>query len=642
MIDIIKINGVTVTDTRIGWRTEDDWDTAISVLSLRLGKDVDALVTLRTGLAITIERRLDNYLLIPYWGISIGVEYAFNGIITQVTPQAEYITITAKSKLIDAIKSSRTKSWDKDIDTEAGVGSEIFKDIADNSGLSYSSSSIISTGTDSENLIIKFVQNDESDFEKMNELAERYNYSVGYDNYNDVVTFKPKGYITYPQTLVVGTDIPGQLKWKENMEQMINKVKIFGATVYDKVEETFAGPATTFTLKKTPEDTEVRQTNASGTVYTRGQKDLGTVGTDFDYYVDVEQKKLVFSANKSNIWIRYGAQVPMPVIISNPTSITIYGGPNAKAHFQRFDFPSLKDVKDAEDKGRAIIAKFSLPFNEIEDVPILDAVLENNYTFIEPGMIVTITDSYNSKTDVDLFVQSVVKTWPHIHDKITVGDFIWRTVDWQAKQMQKINTLLGEMNKNQDIIVTALDLNKNLIMKRRYFEKLTKDRSSSGVDLFVLGHDTFGILGTQELGDSGESWTTVSIVQAKNIYEEYIVDTDFYDSTNSTGTSWATATQIIDVTDTNALEVGPLALGYAFTTFTVSLGDTTGTYTIEVSADGRSNWETITEDTELIVANYATTGVHLRITAVSGAISIEPSTATDGEYDAPAIKLTMS
>ena len=59
-----------------------------------------------------------------------------------------------------------------------------------------------------------------------------------------------------------------------------------------------------------------------------GQKGVVTVGTDFDYYVDVEQKKIIFATSKSNIWVRYGAQVPMPVVVKNQTSIDTYGGPN--------------------------------------------------------------------------------------------------------------------------------------------------------------------------------------------------------------------------------------------------------------------------------------------------------------------------
>jgi hypothetical protein len=97
------------------------------------------------------------------------------------------------------------------------------------------------------------------------------------------------------------------------MEQLINKIKVKGATVYDNMTEEFTGPDKEFLLSKTPEDTEVRQGSSTGSLYVRGQKDIGIIGTDFDYYIDVEQKKLIFATDKSNIWIRYGTQVPMPV-----------------------------------------------------------------------------------------------------------------------------------------------------------------------------------------------------------------------------------------------------------------------------------------------------------------------------------------
>jgi len=646
MIDEVTIDSVDVTATRISWRTEDNWDSAISSLSLRVGKDVEDLVTLRTGLSIVIERQLDNALIIPAWGVYTGVENAFNGIITQVIPQAEFITIIAKGKLIDAIKSSRTKSWDKDIDTEGGVGSEIFKDICDNSGISYSATSIVSTGTAAPALIVKFIQNDESDFEKMNDLAKRYNYTINYNNWSDVVEFKPKGYSVYSHPLVVGVDIPGQLKWKENMEQLINKVKILGATVYDKVEETFAGPATSFTLSKTPEDTEVRDTDAVGAVYTRGQKDVGTIGTDFDYYVDVEQKQIVFSGATANVWIRYGTQVPMPVIVSDTVSIATYGGPNNLPHFKTFVFNNLKDIKDAEDKGRAILNKYATPFTEIEDVPIVEEVYES-YGFIKPGMLITITDAYNNKVNQSLFVQTIEKSWPHVYDKLLVGDELWRMEDWQVTQMEKINLLFSELNKNQDILVTALDLNKDVRYERRYAEILKKDRSGAGTELFILGHPTFGVLGTQELGDiSADPWVTISLIQKDNIFKEYISDNTFYASGYSSGVTWDTSAQKITVTAGGDVEIGPITLGPVFNAWKLAFGTITGTYTIYLSLNGRKSFFSSTiEDawtsiTNLLGINYDGTGIWLRIYATTE-VTIEPVTDTDGEYTAPAIQLNF-
>ena len=438
-------------------------------------------------------------------------EFVFNGQITQFSPEVSTIKIICKNRLYDAIKSAQTKSWDKDIDTSAGVGSEIFKEICDNSSLSYTPAlttltdgSVYNTGSIASSLIAKFIQNDEDDFDKMNELANAYNFIITYDYANDRVNFKPKGFTSYPIALNVGTEIPGQIKWKENMEQMINYVKIKGATVYDKVEETFAGPATTFTLQKTPEDTEVRDTNASGTVFVRGQNGVGTIGTDFDYYVDVERKQLVFSGATSNIWIRYGAQVPLPVIAKNQTSIDKYGGPNKIPHFKKLTFSEIKDLTDAQNKAAEILNKYSVPFISAANVPILDSVIQTNGV-INPGVMINIIDKFTNK-DVNVFVKEVKKSWPHVYDKITVGDQTWRTESWQADQMKKINLIFNELNKNQDILYQSIDINRETAYERRdiFLDKSTsisQESHDTGDDDYL---SAFGVYW------KGQSFTTTS------------------------------------------------------------------------------------------------------------------------------------
>ena len=49
----------------------------------------------------------------------------------------------------------------------------------------------------------------------------------------------------------------------------------------------------------------------------------------------------------------------------------------------------------------------------------------------------------------------VEKTTPQPNDSISVGDQIWRTEDWQADQMKKVNLLFNDLNKNQNKIKSA-------------------------------------------------------------------------------------------------------------------------------------------------------------------------------------------
>ena len=58
---------------------------------------------------------------------------------------------------------------------------------------------------------------------------------------------------------------------------------------------------------------------------------------------------------------------------------------------------------------------------------------------------------------------------------------------------------------------------------------------------FILGHTNNGILGTSTLGSGGAgSYATFAIVNANKIWHEHFRDNFFFDSTNSTGSTWDT------------------------------------------------------------------------------------------------------
>lgn len=628
MYDSIVIGTTDVTAYRLTWTWEGDFDESIDILTISFAPSLAADLSLSTGQSITVQRGLSGS----------KDEYVFRGQITQVNPNSQGVDLVCKNPLIDAIKEGQTTSWDKDIDTEAGVGSEIFKDICDHAEISYSATSITSTGTAESNKIVKLVQNDEDDYQIMNEIAEVYDYSITYDYENDIVNFHPRGLTTYGKTLVVGTDITKQIKWTENMEQLNNKVKIIGTTVYDKIVETFAASATSFTLQKTPEDTEVRQTNDAGTLYTRGQRGLGTVGTDFDYYVDELQKKIIFASAKSNIWARYGAQIPMPVVIKNQTSIDAYGGPNKKPHFKKFVFNDIKDVTDAENRGTAILQKYSTPFNEASSIPVHDDVI-TSYGNIWPGYNVTIQDNYNpGYENITVTVRSVKKSFPHKYDKITVGDKIWRTEDWQANQSKLIQRLLNALNKNQDYIIQRFDSTRTLNFGRRHMLLNVKDRSSDGVNTFILGHPTFGILGTQKLGDVGTAYVTQKITQGNNIYREFCYDTTFQNSGSTTGL-WDTTNKLINLSSGSVAYTSEIALGTTYTYYTVDIANssTSGSAVLltEISGDGGVNYETVTLDTRTAFTKTSGSGVMIRVTnsGSNGSVNIINGYNTDESYD---------
>ena len=447
MQDKIVIDGIDVTEYRIRWDVESEWKVAIDSAVLEFTPTIRNAITLSAGLIITIQRGF----------VTPTDELVFEGQLTQYIPQVDRVQIVCKNRMYDAIKSGRTKVWDIDTSPEAGIGSEIFKSICDNSKLLYDNTTIPSTGSIPSTFINKFIQNDEDDFDRMNVLAELYNRTITYDYATGKVNFQPVGYFYYPHTLWVGIDIQGQIRWKQNMEQLVNKVKIFGATVYDTKTNTFAGPNTQFVVDYTPEETEVRVGGSGGTLQKRGQKDIGIFGVDFDYYIDVERKMIIFSSAQSNVYIKYGAAIPMPIERSDITSINTYGGPNKLPHFKRYTFTDIKDVQDSDNRAKAILQKYSTPFSEAQDIPIDDTVTSVHGS-IQPGYLVSIIDDFNEIIGY-FFVKIAKKSFPHIGDRITIGDQIWREQDWKTDTMKKINEILNELNKNETFLISNLDLN---------------------------------------------------------------------------------------------------------------------------------------------------------------------------------------
>ena len=630
MLDKITINGIDVTQYRLGWVNSSEWKYAIDVLTIDFSPSINNVISIKTGMRIIVTRGL----------ITDSDEYIIDGDITQVKPQVDRMICECKGRMIDAIKYGRTKSWDKDIDPQGGQGDLIFKDILDHCKLGYDNTTIPSTGTDPADLITKFIQQDEDDFQMLDSLSETFNRVILYDYQAAKVNWKPKGFVFYPQSLTVGIDIQNQIKWKENMEQLVNLVKVNGATVYDKINPgVFSGPATSFQLLKTPEDTEVRQGSETGTLYSRGQKDLGTIGVDFDYYVDTESKKVVFSTNMSNIWIRYGAQVPMPVLLRNQVSIDTYGGPQKIPHFRAFTFNDIKNIQDAEDRARVLLNKYSTPFIETNELQINDVATAD---IIKPGYLINIIDPFNPKyANVTVFVKIMTKSFPHVGDRITVGDEIWRTEDWQSNQMKKINLLFADLNKNQDILVSGFDFNYAINFRNRY--SYLEKRNVSGD--FVLGHPQYGILGTSKLGRGANTYSKTKLLQGNNIYQEFVLDSLFYDSVNSTGITWNTGTKTITFGNNAVLYTNELTIGTNWMSVLLSFASSTGSFVkYEISQDSKSTWEEIAYNTVYNIISITKGSFYLRITAGAAGATIANTydTLSSNGLLNPAISLTFA
>ena len=553
---------------------------AIDAGTLRATNSLNVLVKPKTGSILKV-----------YRGILVATEKKkFEGTVTVVDPRYNLFDLTLKGKLFDLIKNGRTKSWDINIDPELGIGSEIIKDIFAHSSIAFTPAktiltdgSIQCTGTTALSKIQKFIQDDEDDYDRVMEIASNYNYVVSYNYNDDLANFKPNKFIGYPIPLTIGKEIAKQIPWVEDMEQLANKIKVIGATVLDTKYETFTSAATYFELNFTPETTEVRiDSTTTNTLQTRGQKGVGTIGTDFDYYVDVETKIVHFDSNVSDVTVKYGAKVPLPIILKNETSIETYGGPNKIPHFKKLELNDIKDLEDGIQRGKAYLNKYSKHFVYAEGVSVKTEVTAANGDF-EPGMLVTIIDPFVNKEEI-VAITEVEINYPSALDTISVGDEVWRTEDYQASQLKRINQLFKELYKNEKIIYQIVELNREIEFKRRYF-KLEKND------------------------------VTTFLTQGNKRYDELFFDDDFFDSVNSgTNVNINHTDKTITIPSGEAFYSKTIELNTSRISFILSESTIVNVdahnITYEITGDGGTTWQ---EFKPLIKGYFSTPSTDIRI-----------------------------
>jgi len=515
----VKINGVDVSSKLLHFKNPNSWGDAISSIDMQFARSINDLITLEPSLSLTVKRGVN----------SVSEEFVFNGIITSRDLMGATVRVKGRSRLLEAMKASLTKSFDNGIDPEAGVFSEIFKTLVnDNTPLTADNTSVVSTGTI--NIIEKFISRGDTVYDRMNELRKYVNYFIRYNNDTDLVEFKPKGTTTFGTTLTVGTNVTNIPVWKTNTDELINKVRIDGTPQVDNRTETFSGTGsqTTFTLSDIPLDTEV---TLLGVLQTRGV--TGSSST-FDYTVNREQKQVIFvvapPSAVDNVVIKYGTRIPVVAIRSDSASITEFGGPDKTPAFKSFEMPDIKTVEDASEKARDILTKYSSGFTSTR-------LRVKDIRTIEPGMLVNIVDNKTvPNQNKTLFVTKVTKEWPNKNDLIEVGDKVWLLEDWQTDINKNIKDILKHLTENEDILTLFFELKRIIPFKRRsmvMFKRVVETES----DVFILGHPRLGILGVNKLGDAGFGSLVRTIVgQGDDEYREMFYDDYFIDTTVSTAT----------------------------------------------------------------------------------------------------------
>ena len=598
MLKTIEIDGDDVSADLISFEKERTYGDTISEVTLKFVRRVTSTTLLTPGMTVEIWRGFVTAL----------DEKVFSGYIEKVEPEGGVIIVTALDKLWDLVRKEVTHVYDSTIDASAGVISEIFEDLVTTYGsLTADATTIQDSGTVI--LLQKFVCNHTDIFERCKALAEVLDWQFYYRADTDNVYFEPKGFSTNATTLTVGSNVIKVPKWNYDNTEMVNSLTVVGA--YQEVETTESGRIgttsgyTTASIAIAYEPISVKvygdASNPPTTLKTGGLPDSTVT---FDYYVDKPQKKIypkagtTFTTN-DYYEIRYSAAVPIPVHMYDQLSIDTYG------EFRKtVTYNDIRSVVDAENRGTNHLAKYSVPF-------VYTTLQTKNIssTGLTVGQKVRVVDTINSpNVDQYLLINRYRMRWPADYDEIEVGDKIWRLAEFQADVLEKIKRLEEDEFANTNIVNELVNVDTRVSypieVEPRYQWVLRQN--VTGMNIFILGHSTYGLLGTGKLGATDLSAEIDHcIIQYQNTYTETFYDTDF--KSGSTTADWDTTNKWLDF---GAGEIGQsLSIDYAngtITTATMTVTISSGTFTLALSANGGSNWETVTSGTAHAFSNTST------------------------------------
>jgi hypothetical protein len=630
------MDGIDITDYVSSAGITREFSQAISKSDIQIKKTIEA------DLGILFND--DNvYHTIEIWrGVLSATETRiFKGEVLTFAKEGYNILCSCVNRYQEAVRTEVTVSFDANIDSEAGVISEIFKTLINTyTDLTADNTSVTNSGTT--NILKKVICNHASVFERVNYLANTIDWQTYYSDSIDKVYFEPRGNPNSTDILEVGVNIIKKPKWDTDASELRNRVVIIGGEEIVETTETGRvgvtdGYTTTYVqLDKKPYSVKVYSdaSNPPTTLRTGGNESTSV----YDYSVDVINDKIIWNTGtyapiaNDYVIVNYSYRVPRPVVARNAGSITTYGE-RSKSFFKS----DLKDVDDVESYAKTYVKRYSTPF-------VSSTLQVVNVDLVYPGQTIRCIDSIEG-LDKYLLVNRVTMYYPYKYDEIVVGDKILRTSDWGTAISTRIRRLEEEQGKSQDILTQVLDFSKTMDLHRRYTMVQKKTYPYPSSNIFILSSRFYGILGTNKLGDStGVSFSTIALNQGNNIYKEYFRDTTFKDAGNTTA-DWDTANKWIafdanEVMQTSSLVTSNGNLGTATLTLDETLITNPTRLTYYASANGGSTWLTITNGGTVTFLG-GDLGTDLRFKVVCSAVGTAKIATISGNIITP-IKLAYT
>jgi hypothetical protein len=597
LLDGIEIKDYVLEGSSV-YRTKKS--TEADVANLFIAPSVTAVITPQNGQSIVISRG----------DTTATEEYIFRGVVERFDNETSNWVVDCVSEYTKLKTSLLTKSYDKNIDTEAGEVSAIAEDIFTGANFTVST---VATGVASGDVVLdKFISRRNSRSERLEVLAELVGYLTSYDYQNAQGLFQPIGHTQVTTALTVGGNVYNIPLWQEDSGGVRNVIYVDGAFVEDSgYQETFDGDGAedTFQLTNDFAITQVKVT-VDSVVQILGVEDSGST---FDYSFDSDLKRITFQSGSipasgtDNIVVDYTVKIPYTSVASDDTSIETYNGGVAKE--ESFTFKDLLSVNDSDSRAEAILER-------LKTAPLRTKLL-TDLRLLNPGNLVEVNDINNPQYNDTYVIQSIKTTYPNPVDQVEVGDVEFNINDFITNVNDRLRQLEGDNDLFSEILRQIIQITTSMKLRTRELIKESFDVSTT-TDLYwdSATNGTWDDFNWAD--DTPETFTEEYVIPGNNTFEEYIYDTDYYDSVNSVGVTWNTSTKTITISD--VLYTKRIALGVAYQYFTVSFASISGTsdYTVEISGDNKSTWQTVTQGLRTLFSSSDGSGVYIRVTNNAG------------------------
>ena len=509
----VTIGGVDVSSVLvgpIGWDLNPLLAQTIKSIDISLTRNVYNLVpdlqTSPGGISVVVQR-----------GVTVATEQTvFQGeVITRDTLGGRVI-LNCNGKFYEAVKENVTKTFDSNVDTEAGKISEIFKTlINDFTDLTADDTSVTDSGTTI--ILKKFICNNADVFERCQRLMELLDWQMFYDPMEDKVFAQPKGSRAGTDTLTIGTNVTNRPRWKRDSKKVVKKTKLFGGPIETETQETFTAIAsqTDFELAKIPISSKVTVDGVLQTGGIEGQE------TGADYFVETVTKSAT-DRNVGNIKFQVAMTGGESVVVdySFASPIAINGEGAAKGLSIRLDRPDITTVDDAREYLSKYLLRHSTDF-------LSTTLTVTNVTNLETGQSVRVVD-VNEGIDEYFIITRVIKRFPYSFDEVQVDTEPLEIENWQISAEDRIRRIEEKLLQEETLVIFLKTGSRTLKLGREFFKKETRDiRDGGGEYSWIWGHPDAAVWGTNLFGDRRQAAVLKFLGQGADTYLEDFLNTDF-------------------------------------------------------------------------------------------------------------------